>query len=149
MADVYVANDTCVIWERILADFAEGDVVVIEHSDDISQIKTGKNGNSIMTHNESGNNVDVTIRVLKGSPDDKFLNSKMKQWKNKDDRFTPANGEFSKTFIDENGDKTTETNTLEFGTFSKKVDSKDNTDGEIEQAVAIYKMKFARSDRSL
>ena len=47
-------NDTVVLNNRTFADFADGNVAELTFPNDIANVKTGKNGNSIYGLNETG-----------------------------------------------------------------------------------------------
>src|SRR5579859_7672501 len=72
-------SDAAVLNNRILSDFADGDCIQLTYPNDISNVKTGKNGNSIYGLNETGKQCEVKVRVLRGSADDKFLNNLLVQ----------------------------------------------------------------------
>ena len=72
-------NDTIIINNRILTDLAEGDVGELTFPNDIAQVKTGKNGNSIYGLNNSGFQSDFKVRIIRGSNDDIFLNNLLNQ----------------------------------------------------------------------
>ena len=70
-----IGSDVLVINSKpIQNDFAEGDYATVEFSDDLVSIATGKNQNTIYALNESGNNFEMTLNVLRGSDSDKYLN---------------------------------------------------------------------------
>jgi hypothetical protein len=60
-------SDTIIINTRIMSDLADGDVAVLEFPNNMAEVKTGKNGNSIYALNESGKNAELTLRVIRGS----------------------------------------------------------------------------------
>ena len=68
-------KDTIEIGGRVFVDFGDGDVVNFTYPNELVTPKTGKNGNSIYAFNETGKQVDCVLRILRGSPDDKFLTS--------------------------------------------------------------------------
>jgi len=142
-------KDTIIINERVLVDFADGDVVNLSFPNELMAVKTGKNGNSIYAYNESGKQVDVELRVLTGSDDDKFLNSLLRKMKQDPALFILLTGEFVKRVGDGSGNINNIKYTMDGGVFSQDVDSKENVEGDTEQAIAIYRLKFTNAPRSI
>ena len=66
-------SDTIVINNRVFTALATGDVAKLTFPNDIANVKTGKNGNSVYALNETGKQADFELRVIRGSDDDKFL----------------------------------------------------------------------------
>lgn len=144
----YTGSDILEFADALLTDFADGDVAVITYPNELHAMKTGKNGNSIAVHNEMGRQAEVSIRLIKGSPDDKRLNGLVTAWKNRLDTFSPVSATFTKV-ITVDGGVSNEVTTLRFGIPTKAVETKENVEGDTEQAIAIYNFRFADSDRAL
>lgn len=144
----YTSADIIEINGRQLTGLADGDCVVITFPNELSAIKTGKNGNNIASHNETGRNAEIALRIIKGCSDDKFLASLVNAWKDRLDSFEPMTASFSK-LITVDGGKTTETITCDFGIPVKDVETKENVEGDTEQAVSIYSLRFGDHKRSL
>jgi hypothetical protein len=70
-----VGSDVLKLNGRIFNDFADGDVAKLTYPNDLANVKTGKNGNSIVSFKNDGRQADFEVRVLLGSSDDKFLNN--------------------------------------------------------------------------
>lgn len=130
-------------------DFGDGDVVNLTFPNELMSVKTGKGGNSIYAFNESGKQVDVELRVLLGSDDDKYLNSLLTNMKQDPASFVLMNGEFIKRVGDGEGNVNNVKYTMSGGIFSQEVDVKENVEGDTEQAIAIYRMKFTNAPRSI
>lgn len=146
--DAYTGSDILDVDGELITDVADGDVVTITYPNELTGMKTGKNGNSVAVHNEMGREADVTIRVIKGSRDDKRLNSKVTAWKNRLDSFEPMTATFTKV-ITVDGGVANEVTSLRFGIPMKPVETKENVEGDTEQAIAVYTIRFADSDRAL
>lgn len=142
-------NDTLTLFDRVLTDFVDGDNTTINFPNELMTVKTGKNQNSIFAKNSTGNNCDLSIRVSRGSGDDRFLQNQLTAMERDPTTFILANGEFVKTLGDGQGNRTNDIYTLQGGVFSRKVDVKENSEGDTEQAIAIYTMKFALGTRSI
>lgn len=140
-------SDTTMINNRILADLADGDCVALTFPNEISQVKTGKNGNSIYGLNESGKQCEVKIRVIRGSADDKFLNNLIAQQQANFAGTVLAIAQFIKKIGDGAGNILSDTYILSGGVFTKPVEAKNNVEGDTEQSVAIYTLKFSNAPR--
>lgn len=142
-------KDTIQIDARILADLADGDCVTVTFPNDISQSKVSKNGNIIYALNNSGLLAEVSIRLIIGSADDKFLNSRLQEFKNDAAKFTLLTGVFSKRSGQGDGVLATIVYSMGGGVFRRQVDARDNAEGNTEQGVAIYLMTFGNSSRAV
>lgn len=142
-------NDVAILDSRILRDFADGDTIVLDVPNNLAEGKAGKNGNMIYAYNASGRIVNATIRVLRGSADDKYLNSRLQEYINDPAGFVLIAGEFIKRTGDGAGNITAETYRLDGGAFQKMPGGKENVAGDTEQAVAVYVITFANSQRAL
>jgi hypothetical protein len=143
-------KDTSIIdTARVLADQPDGDVVVLEFPDNLCEAKPGKNGNTIYAFNASGKRVNVTLRIMRGSADDKYLNSRLKEYLNDPAAFVLVEAEFVKRVGDGAGNITADTYQLKGGVFQKMPGAKENVSGDTEQAVSIYALSFANSDRAI
>jgi len=146
--NVITAADTFTVFDRVLNDLADGDASTITFSNDIVGVKTGKNRNTIFSPNETGNNAAITLRVMRGSSDDRFLENKFSEWQQDPATFALATGEFVKRLGDGQGNVIRDVYNLAGGVFSRKVDGKQNVEGDTEQGVAVFNMIFANVTRS-
>lgn len=142
-------QDTIKINGRILNDFADGDVAALSFPNDLSALKTGKNGNCIYAFNYSGRQCEMTIRIARGTPDDKFLNNLLSLFQNNPSAFALMTGEFVKNLGDGSGNITTDIYILSGGVFKKGVEATENAEGNTEQAVSVYSLIFANAPRSI
>lgn len=142
-------SDTININNRVLADLADGNCVELTFPNDIANVKTGKNGNSIYGLNESGKQCEVKVRVLRASDDDKYLNGLLVQQQNNFAGAVLLIGQFIKKIGDGRGNITSDTYVLSGGVFTKQVEGKNNVDGDTEQSVSVYTMKFSNSPRAI
>lgn len=150
-------QDTIKINARLMSDFPSGDICKVTFATDIVTVKTGKNGNAIFASNESGNQATVELRVLRGSDDDKFLNSLLSSYRNAPTRFVLMSGEMIKSLgtgksASEGGaeaEVVADTYVLTGGVFTKLVEGVSNVEGEVEQAVSLYTMMFAIAPRAI
>lgn len=142
-------EDTLTLFDRTFEDFADGDNTTITFPNELITVKTGKNENTIYAKNSTGKNCDLVLRVIRGSADDRFLNGKLNEMLNDLPSFVTANGEFVKRAGDGQGNVVNNIYTLLGGVFSRNVDVKENAEGDTEQAVAVYNMRFAVGSNSI
>lgn len=146
-------NDTTTLYvganSRNLLDFADGDVVSLEFPNDIMKMKQGKNGNTLYAIDQSGRECDVTIRLVRGSNDDAYLNDLYESMKSDITTFVLINAQFVKKIGDGKGNVTRDIYQLSGGVFTKAPAAKENQDGDVEQSITIYTLKFANAPRSL
>lgn len=142
-------SDTVVINNRSLNDFADGDVADLEFPNELMKVKTGKNGNSIYAFDNTGEQCDFKIRVIRGSDDDKFLQALLTTMKNNPAAFILMVGQFVKQAGDGAGNLTNDTYQLNGGVFTKQVPAKSNVEGDTTQSVSVYEIKFTNSDRAI
>lgn len=142
-------DDTVTINGTVLTDLADGNCVELTFPSEIAQVKTGKNGNSIFGLNEMGNQADVKLRIVRGSPDDQFLNNLLQQQQANFAGTVLLQGEFIKKIGDGLGNITSDTYILSSGVFTKIPEAKTNADGEVEQSISLYSLKFANAPRAL
>lgn len=140
-------SDTVKINGRLLTDMADGDVAALTYPNDIAAVKTGKNGNSLYSLNESGKQADLVLRVIRGSNDDKFINNLLANQQNNFAGFVLMIGEFTKVIGDGAANLSRDTYITSGGVFSKQTEAKSNVEGDTEQSVAIYHMKFSNAPR--
>jgi len=134
---------------RIFADLADGDTGVLDFPNNLVEAKTGKNGNTIYAFNSTGVVCTFNVRVMRGSADDKYLNAEMNRYKNEPAAYTLLDGEIVKRVGDGEGNITNDVYSLDGGIVQKMPNVKENVEGDTEQAVTIWQIIFANSDRGL
>lgn len=142
-------SDTINVNNQVLTDLADGNAVELTFPNDIANVKTGKNGNSIYGLNESGKQAEAKIRVLRGSSDDKFLNNLLSQQQANFAGTVLLIGQFIKKIGDGLGNITSDTYIMSGGVFTKQIEGKMNVEGDTEQSIAIYTIKFSNAPRVL
>lgn len=142
-------NDTFTLNNRIFADLATGTWGELTYPNDSAAVKTGKNDNTIYSQNQAGRNADLTVKVLRGSADDKFLNGLLAQQNNNFAGFVLLNGQLVKKIGQGNGKIVNDTYVLSSGVFSKQVEARSNVDGDTEQSEAVYRFRFALAPRAI
>lgn len=142
-------NDTLTINNRVIVDAATDDWAELTYSDDIANLKTGKNGNSIYGLNETGKQAELKLKVLRGSSDDIFLNGLLSQQQLSFETFPLMTAELIKKLGDGAGAVKNDTYVLSGGVFSRQVDAKSNVSGDTDQSTSMYTFKFANSPRAI
>ena len=142
-------KDTIIISGRVLNDFADGDTCKLDFPNDLSVVKTGKNGHSIFAFQYSGLQCTVELRVLLGGSDDSFLNALLSSFVSNPPAFTLLTGEFIKNVGDGTGNITPVSYIMSGGTFKKQVPAVENADGDTNQAIAVYSLHFTNAPRAV
>lgn len=142
-------KDTIIISGRALNDFADGDTFKLDYPNDLSVVKTGKNGNSIYAFQYSGLQCTLELRILLGSSDDAFLNALLSTFINNPPAFTLMTGEIIKNIGDGLGDISPTSYLLSGGTFKKNIAATENADGDTNQAIAVYMLQFTNAPRAV
>ena len=141
MAESYrlTGDDTFIIWDRSITDLADGDVITIVSDNNIASSVVGKGGNIIIAKDEQGKKCTVTLRVLKGSSDDQFIQAYYKTYEIDSALFILGNGSFSKRLGDGSGNVVFDTRYLKAIHFTKPpYDATLNVNGGTDQAVTVY-----------
>lgn len=142
-------NDTIIINNRILNDFSTGVVAEIDFSNDLVQVKRGKNGNTIYALNNQGFQSEVNLRLLIGGPDDAYLNTLLQSQKSNFSGFVLLNGVFVKNVGDGTGNIHPTTYIMSGGTFKRIPKALTNADGDTEQSLVEWHFIFANNDRTI
>jgi hypothetical protein len=134
---------------RILADLADGDTGNLDFPNNLVEAKVGKNGNTIYAFNASGKVATLILRVLLGSPDDKFLNAEMNLYLADPAAYPLLAGEFIKRVGDGSGAVNNIVYKMDGGIVQKMVPVKENVEGDTEQSVGLYTILMANNDRGI
>ena len=140
--DVVIINDLPVV------DFADNTIGTLDIPNELFQMSTGKNGNTIFALDEKGNNATLTLRVLMSSRDDKRFNGLIPQSKGFASTVL-ANGSVVKQVGDGAGNVSYNTYLLRGGMISKKPNISIDVAGNTDQAVVEYVFQFANAERSI
>lgn len=142
-------QDTCVLNNYLFTGFGDGTYAELTFDADVGNVKTGKNGNSIYGFNETGKQATLKLRVLRASADDAFLNNLLAQQQQNFAAFALLQGQFVKKIGDGKGNVTSDTYIVSGGIFTKIPEGKSNAEGDTEQSLAIYTIKFSNAPRIL
>ncbi len=141
-------NDTIQITDLVLRDFGDGDVANLTFPNDLVAVKNGKNGNAVFNLTASGRQADLEIKVIRGSNDDRALQALLNTMLADFPSFELLDGYFVKRIGDGQGAVTFDTILLSAGVFTKIPEAKENTEGDTNTALTIYRMKFANTKRA-
>lgn len=142
-------SDTITINNRLITGGADGNIIELTYPNEVAQVKTGKNGNSIYGFNASGRQCEVKLRLIRGCSDDKFMQALLNLMIGSFESFPLMISNFTKRIGDGAGNITSDIYILSGGIFQKQIEGKSNVEGDTEQSVAIYMMKFSNSPRAL
>lgn len=140
-------SDTLTIQGNVFTDQAYGTVTTVELPNELVNMKTGKNGNTVIAQNAAGFNGMVTMRVARGSSDDQFMNGLVPQSAANFPATQLLAGSFVKSMGDGQGNVLYDTYTLAGGMISKIPAGQENVEGDTEQGVVTYNIKFANVSR--
>ena len=141
-------DDTIIINDIPLNDFPNGDIATLDLPNNLMEIATGKNGNTIFALDEAGNNATLTVRVLLSSNDDKRLNSLVPPSEGFAG-YILLTGSVIKQVGDGAGNISYNTYLLQGGMVQKKPAIKSNVNGDVEQAIVEYVIQFANAARAI
>lgn len=142
-------QDTAQIDGIILQTLADGNPFDISFPNDLGTVKVGKNGNTIYAKNEQGLEANVTLRVLLGNVDDKYLNSRMQEWINDPSTFELLTGMFIKRVGDGAGNIESKVYNCSGGFFKRQVPAKTASEGDTDQSVAVFELTFGNCQVSI
>lgn len=141
-------DDSIIINDIPLKDFANNDIGTLDLPNNLFDLATGKNGNTIFALDESGNNATLTVRLLMSSADDKRLNGMIPQ-SNGFAQTILATGSVVKQIGDGQGNVSYNTYVLAGGMVQKKPSIKSNVNADDSQAVIEYVIQFAEANRAI
>lgn len=142
-------NDTLIINKRVINELADNSTIELAFNNDKIGTSTGKNDNTIISDNRQGGNATLTLRVVRGSENDRFFNGLAVLQDRDLPSFQLMSGSFTKRIGNGFGVVRFDNYVLQGGAFQRSVDVQENLNGETEQGVAIYTIFFAKVTRAL
>jgi hypothetical protein len=140
-------KDTIAIDEIPFVNFGPGDVFTGEFPNNVSTVEIGKNGNIAAALNANGQTFEVVLRVLRGSPEDIYLTQREAEYLNDPPSFETYTGNFVKRIGDGSGAVQGDNYAAIFGLPKKLPMVKENTAGDITQAIAEHYITFGSAIR--
>ena len=144
-----VGSDTITINGVLVTDLPHGEVAKLTYNSDLVAVKTGKSGNAIFAKNEVGNQATLELKLLRGSSDDKLLNTQVTLYNSAPTTYILMSGTVVKKLGNGAGAVDSDTYVLTAGAITKRPEVASNVEGDIEQAVSVYTIQFAYATRSL
>lgn len=141
--------DTAIIAGINLVDVVDGDWYTATFPNMLAEAKTGKNGNTLFASNASGVQAESTLRLVRGSADDKALDALLQQQLQDFSSFVTLDGQFTKRIGDGSGNVSPDQYSGAGGIFTHNVDAKSNAEADTEQSVSVYRIKWANLQRVL
>lgn len=135
--------------QRVLNSLGDGDCAALTYPNNISVTKRGKDGTGIVAYNQDGNIANLTLRIIKGSDDDKILQSYIDSYHADPAGFLALSGTIVKRLGDGQGNLTREIYPLAGGVPEKNVETKTNENGDTEQVLSVYVFNFLDTERGL
>lgn len=142
-------NDIVKVGARTLFDFADADNATLTYPNEIAALKTGKNGNSIYAFNTTGAQVDLVLRIMRASSDDKYLNGLLSVMKANFATFILLPAQITKVVGNGLGFTNKDTYILSGGIFVRQVDALSNVEGNTDQSISVYTLRFSNSTRAI
>ena len=142
-------SDTAQIDGTIITTMADGTPFDVTFPNNLATVKAGKDGNTIYAKNEMGRMCDVTLRILLGGTDDKYLQGRLQEWINNPSTFNFLTGLFVKHVGDGQGNVQSKVYQCSGGTFVKQVEVKTSAEGDTEQSVSVWMLTFGNCQVSI
>jgi hypothetical protein len=142
-------RDSVIVDGRLLEDLVDGDNAALTFPNEVATVKTGKNGNTLFASNATGRQGDLTLRVIRGSSSDRFLHRRYKDQQRDLSLFVLLTARLIKRIGDGTGGITNDTYNLTGGVFIKNQEGKSNAEGDTEQSVTIYQLRFGNVERAI
>ena len=143
-------NDTLILNGKVIKEMADGSTVTITFDNDAIGMSTGKDDNTIISDNRQGSNATLELRLMRGGKQDAYFNGLSISQSRDLPSFPLITGSFSKRIGDGFGNVKFDNYVLLGGVFQKRAPQvNENLQGETDQGVSVYTIKFAKATRSL
>jgi len=142
-------NDTITINGILQTDLADGDVGHVTFPNEFVTMKPGKNNNTLVSFNAMGQLAELTIRLMRGSVNDNQINALYRDFVNNPAGFTLINASIVKLIGNGQGAITTDSYNLVGGVPQAVPEVKSNVEGDTEQGVTMWKLRFALGTRQV
>lgn len=142
-------NDVITLNGRVFHDFANGDVIKLDFAGELVKVQASKDGNVIYGLSTEGRTATLSLRLLMGSSDDRYLNSLLASQVSDLSGFILIVGSFVKRVGDGAGNITNVIYNTLGGVIEKFPSAKSNTLGETEQSVSEWVLRFGSNTRAI
>jgi hypothetical protein len=102
----------------------------------------------LFSQNQTGKRAELTIRLIKASPDDQYLNGLLVQQQANFSGSVLSQGEYVKQIGGGQGTVVADTRIISGGIITNEVDSESDADGGTDQNVSIWKLTFTSAPRT-
>lgn len=142
-------DDVVTLNGRVFHDFATGDVVKLDFDGELVKVQASKNGNVVYGLNEDGKMSKLTLKLLAGSSDDRYINSLLASQVKDLSTFILAVGSFVKRVGDGQGNVTNVIYNTLGGVVAKFPEASTNTTGNVEQSIVTWVLHFGSNSRAI
>lgn len=150
MADISLnGNDTITINGYLYTKFADKDYGLLTFPEELAKFKVGKSGNATISFNNMGRLGELTLRLMVGTVDDALINSFQTAYMADPPSFSLLSGQVVKRTGDGRGNQRNVVYHLQGGLPVTIPEQHSNSDGDEEQGVVVWKIKFARGARQV
>ncbi len=148
-ATAITGKDTLTLNGHVFHDFADGDCGKIVYDEDLTKVKAGKDGNTIFGQNQGGRIGTLTMRMILGGNDDKYLNGLLASYLQSPSSYVLDLGSLFKQVGDGAGNVASVVYQLLGGAPKKQPEAKINADGDTNQAVSEWTWIVGNVSRSV
>lgn len=138
-------SDTVRINNQVISTFGNDDCGKIDFPNELITVDVDKQGNGLLAINNKGLISDLEMRLVMAESDDAYLNSLLAlQMGGKP---TILSGVMTKVFADQTGATKSVQIQLAGGSFSRGIPMIISAGGNIEQTIAVWKLRYASWSR--
>jgi hypothetical protein len=138
-------SDTVRINNQVISTFGNDDCGKIDFPNELITVDVDKQGNGLLAINNKGLISDLELRLVMAESDDSYLNSLLAlQMGGKP---TILSGVMTKVFADQTGATKSVQIQLAGGSFSRGIPMIISAGGNIEQTIAVWKLRYATWSR--
>ena len=146
---VITGDDTLIINGQKILTAADGGIFDLSRPNAMAEGRIGKNGNAIVAAKQTGFLADLNLRLLLGTVADKFLLELLNTFLNFPPGFSLLTGQFTKNLGDGAGNIQHVTYNLAGGYFLKDTPMTSHTEGNTDQAIAMYPIQWLYAKRAI
>lgn len=146
---VLAQNDTIRLNDQVLSTLANEDCGKVTFPNELAKVAVDKQGNGLLTINNEGLICDLEARLVMAQADDQYLNSLLAQQMPPNLAPTIISGVVTKNFADQAGNITSVQLTLSGGVIVKGIDMIIAANGNTEQVIAPWRLRFASWSRQI
>lgn len=138
-------KDTLVFRGKVLTGLADGNAGELTFPNELMKIKIGKDGNALYALDTTGQMSELTLRIVRGCADDEMLLADLNSQQQDPPSFVLIPMQITKRLGDGKGNVKSDVYSLGGGVFTKIPGVKDNVEGDTEQSVSIYVLRFSNT----